>query len=119
WAFPRIPVTPFREARLYLRGIVMAGLAAACTGADPVGPAPDPEPVESVEIVGPGRIKVGEAYQMLAVVRQANGEVSDLPVTWSVSDSAIGWVSSAGLVIADTALPFSLIARAGDLADTV
>lgn len=108
---------------MYLSGItawlLAALLLAGCSGSEPVGPLPDPDPVASVEILGPSRVKVGEAYQMVAVVRHANGEVSDQPVAWSVNDSTVGWVSSRGAVIADTALPFSLIARAGDLADTV
>jgi hypothetical protein len=121
--FRRIRQAHLREAPLYLRGIaawhLAALLLAGCSGSEPVGPLPDPDPVASVEILGPSRVKVGEAYQMVAVVRHANGEVSDQPVAWSVNDSTVGWVSSNGMVIADTALPFSLIARAGDLADTV
>src|SRR5690606_37963813 len=121
--FRRIRQAHLREAPLYLSGItawlLAALLLAGCSGSEPVGPLPDPDPVASVEILGPSRVKVGEAYQMVAVVRHANGEVSDQPVAWSVNDSTVGWVSSRGAVIADTALPFSLIARAGDLADTV
>lgn len=55
-------------------------------------------PVASVELVGPTRIKVGDDYFYVAVAKDAQGNVLDKQVTWSIVETAKGTMSGSGLL---------------------
>jgi hypothetical protein len=53
-------------------------------------------PVATVELVGPTRIKVGDDYQYVAVAKDAQGNVLDKQVSWSILEAAKGTMTAAG-----------------------
>ena len=65
-------------------------------------------------------INLGTSRQLTATVRDSAGnELTDQPVTWSVTDSTIATVSSSGLVSANTPGVVLLAASAGQATDFV
>lgn len=56
---------------------------------------------------------VGDTARITATVRNAAGQVIDVPVTWSTSDAARATVSAQGLVTAVAAGSASIVATAG------
>lgn len=58
----------------------------------------NPPPVTSVIIAGSTRVKVGDSYQYVATARVADGTVVVRPVTWSVSNPAMGLMTAGGLL---------------------
>ena len=53
-------------------------------------------PVATVELVGPTRIKVGDDYLYVAVAKDAQGNVLDKPVSWSILEAAKGTMTAGG-----------------------
>ena len=62
---------------------------------------------------------VGDTTQLTGTVRDGNGEVVQRPIAWSVSDSAVVSVSTAGVLRAHTAGHALVIANVDASADTV
>lgn len=63
-----------------------------------------PPPVSTVEVIGAGPLKVADSVQLVATVRDADGnDLTDREVKWSSSDDGIGSVSLTGLVTANAA----------------
>lgn len=57
-------------------------------------------PVATVELVGATHLKVGDDYQYAAVAKDAQGNVLDKPVTWSILETAKGTMTAAGQLTA-------------------
>lgn len=66
------------------------------------------------------RLEVGDASTLLATLRDANDIVlGGRPVSWTATDPAVAGVTASGLVTARAAGITEIIARHGELADTV
>jgi uncharacterized protein YjdB len=55
-------------------------------------------PVATVELVGSTRLKVGDDYFYVAVAKDAQGNVLDKQVTWSILETGKGTMSASGLL---------------------
>ena len=92
--------------------VLVALVAASCTGGAPVSPA-----VTAVEIAGGDRtIGVGDTAQLSATVTAVGGASQAL--TWSSGNGAVATVDAAGLVTA-VAVGAATITATSDFDDTV
>lgn len=57
-------------------------------------------PVATVDLVGATHIKVGDDYTYVAVAKDAQGNVLDKSVTWSILESGMGTMTSGGQLTA-------------------
>lgn len=104
---------------------ILAGLAGSCgKGSDVAGPPDDPA-VATVEVTpSPISLTVGQAMQLTATVKAADGSVlTGRTVTWGTSDAGIAGVSENGMVTGTAAGEAAITAasegRSGSAAVTV
>ena len=109
--------------RSLFRGATLAALPFLLMGCESPTDAPAPNPlppqVQAIEIEVPTEgMRVGETFQLDAVVLGTDGTALDRPVTWGTSDTALAKVSAAGALEARRAGVVQVSAAAGGLTAT-
>ncbi|HTG26052.1 MAG TPA: hypothetical protein VK681_39005 [Reyranella sp.] len=80
----------------------------ACGGSDPSGP--PPAPIAQVVFNGPERVKGGEPHTYSVTQILADNSVVNRPISWSVSPSIAGTITSAGVLTTSSTADLQVIA---------
>jgi Tol biopolymer transport system component/uncharacterized protein YjdB len=91
-----------RTLRASLNAIILLAAAAACGDGGPTGVGnPPPAPVRQVSITNaPVTITAGASVTLVAVARDANGNVLQRPIAWSSQRPAVAAIDAAGVLTA-------------------